>query len=106
MILPTVRRLLPCALLLAATAGCRHWYYVNPSVDARQFGQDQHECGTESAESGYVASFSNTGGYVAPRTGVNQDLFRACMRAKGYSTVKLPAADSPPAGHYYSDLDH
>jgi len=73
--------------LAVMLGGCRYYWY-KPESTAEQFGKDNEECLRESrSATPATARFSI----------VNQDVYRACLRVRGYAREKKASA---PAGYH------
>jgi hypothetical protein len=80
-------RLVRGALVLLAVAGCatteRGW--TRPNTTEAEFNRDSYACAKETTSD--TVRFKPFRGYhLAPE--VDKDLYRACMRARGYQLVE------------------
>ena len=76
------------ALVLGATAGCARYYWSKPESTAEQFDKDSKECAREGAPTPAAAA----AGIVIDQ------LYRACLQARGY--VREKQWEPPPPGSY------
>ncbi len=63
-------------------AGCRHWFFVRPGTQQKDFDRDQHECW----------SSARLPHREIPK--IDQQTFVRCMQARGYELVSSAATDS------------
>jgi hypothetical protein len=73
------RRLLLTLCVLLTGCGSHHW--SKAGVTEQEFHADSYDCAKTSSSDG--ASFTRFGGYQQGTT-VSKDLYRSCMRARGY----------------------
>ena len=75
------------ALVLGALGGCQH-YWSKPNGTKEMFWQDSSECARTAAPNPTAAAHGI----------VNDQLYRACLSAKGWTRAEHP--NPPPPGWY------
>jgi hypothetical protein len=79
-------RLAAVLLVLLAIAGCggtKSW--VKSGATKEQFSRDHHECSTESSHTGRRLALGGRAGSFHDAAVVGQDVYHACMEARGYA---------------------
>jgi hypothetical protein len=67
-----------------ALSGCAQYWWYKDSVSQQQADQDGYACLQEAQQRVSGASYNAYGGVAQNQVITNQNLFNACMRARGY----------------------
>lgn len=94
-------------------SGCEH-YYVRPDTPEPVFSKDDYECARENdrwsqGESEVQVNLnvnSRSQQRRGPQAEIDKDLFRMCMKARGYRFVTLRFESPPSSDYHHSDIDH
>jgi hypothetical protein len=92
----TVRSVLIGAVIVLLFTGCATKHWAKPGVTAEEFHRDSYACAMESRQSWFETGRSRFGSSTDEK-GINKELYRACLRARGYPST-LRAASSSGSG--------
>ena len=80
-------RILILAVNVVLSAGCsgaKH-SWIKTGATGEQFQRDSYECAAQSTYTSRRAGLGGGGGFYREGTAVNEDLYRACLRSRGYT---------------------
>ena len=80
----TARMVALAAVFLLAGCGAKHSWIKAGATD-EQFERDSYECAAQSTYTSRRAGLGGGGGFYREGTAVNEDLYRACLRSRGYT---------------------
>ena len=73
-------------VLVAALFGCGYQYrYYKPGASTQQHYKDDYECRQEARYQQSGAVLNSYGGMAASSQAIDDDMYFACMRARGYT---------------------
>ena len=101
-----LRRYIPFALPVLLLAGCatEPSYWLFPAgTSQQQASQDEYACLQESQQQTSNASVSPYGGSAQSGSTANYILYSACMKARGYRSVKKSELPQPPPKEKYPE---
>ena len=75
-------------LMLAGCGGGMKNLWVKSGATEQEFQRDSYECASTSTYTSRKAGLGGGAGFYREKTDVNEDLYRACLRARGYSRIK------------------
>ena len=70
-------------VLLAGCGGARR-SWIKAGATEEQFQRDSYECASQSTYTSRRAGLGGGGGFYREGTAVNEDLYRACLRSRGF----------------------